>query len=271
MVVADLPLAPLTTRRPYLHPSVPVRPIHRDWNQLSPTSKLIEAQPMEIYAAMVDELDSQIGRLIRELKDLNEYDDSLIIVMSDNGAAPSEVSGSGYGPDWARACSGPFRLVKGYPTEGGIRCPCIIKVPGKKEHKISDEFASVLDLVPTFCELAHIDYPSRHREKEILPLQGASMLPYLESRRDTIHAADYGMGWELFGRAAFRRSDWKIVSIEPPFGKGPFELFNIQRDPGEAEDLSMSQPEVYREMVRGWEKYANQVQLLMSRPVAAAH
>lgn len=259
--------APTTDKRPYLHETVPVRQPHRDWDELPPALKAVEARKMEVYAAMVDALDEQFGRLIHTLKESGEYDDTLIVFMSDNGAAPSEATALGYGPDWARACTGPFRLVKGYPTEGGIRCPCIVKLPGKHAPRVSGEFSSVLDVAPTLYELAQIEYPDLHDGHTIVPLQGASMLPHLQSQDAPIHGPDYGIGWELFGRAAFRKGDWKIVSLERPYGTGIFELFDLSNDLGESEDLREARPAVYRQMISEWESYATNMNVVLSRPV----
>jgi arylsulfatase len=271
IIPEGLRIAPATRMRPYLHETVPVRQFQRDWDELPPAFQAIEASKMEVYAAMVDELDEQVGRLIRVVKELGEYDDTLILFMSDNGAAPSEVSGFGYGPDWARASSGPFRLVKGYPTEGGTRCPLIVKMPGGSAPRISAEFASVLDIAPTLYDLAQIEYPDSHGDDRIVPLQGASMLQHLKSEGVAIHEANYGIGWELFDRAAYRQGNWKIVSIEQPFGTGNFELFDLSKDPGETDDLSGAHPEVFRQMLAKWESYARDMNVIPASDVDGAN
>ena len=269
IVPAEILQAPSTPLRPYLHESVPVRPNHRDWNQLSPRAQAIEASRMEVYAAMVDVLDQQLGRLLNELRRLDMYDDSLIFFMSDNGAAPSEATGGGYGPDWAKACTGPFRLVKGYPTEGGIRSPCIVKVPGQRRGRTSNAFATVLDIAPTLYEVASAKYEATD---SVVPLEGRSMVGLLTEQSDSVHPANFEMGWELFGRAAYRVGPWKIVSVEQPFGKGTFELFDLRTDLGEATDLSNSKPEVLKRMLQRWNAYAQRVNLVPSRsfPTSAA-
>lgn len=263
LVPAGIQVARPTNQRPYLHPSVPVRPLPRAWDQLSQVEQALSASRMEVYAAMVDVLDQQIGRLLNVLDELNMTDDSVIFFMSDNGAAPSEATGGGYGPDWARACMGPFRLVKGYPTEGGIRSPCIISLPGQEHHRVTGAFASMLDIAPTCYEVAGIDLQKVPTE---LPLEGRSLLTFLNGRQQTVHAEDHGMGWELFGRGAYREGAWKIVSVELPFGKGRFELFNLRDDPGEAIDLSENNPGVLRHMVEQWNAYAKRVNLVSDRP-----
>jgi arylsulfatase len=140
-----------------------------------------------------------------------------------------------------------------------------VNKPAKSEPRVSAEFASVLDVVPTLYELAQIEYAAADSHKDVVPLMGESMLPYLEGKSDRVHDASYTMGWELFGRAAFRQGPWKIVSIERPFGTGTFELFHLDRDPGETEDVSSTHPEVLRELLGGWGSYAKQVNVLTSR------
>jgi arylsulfatase len=264
IIPAGVRVVPSTQLRPYLHETVPVRPNHRDWDQIPPSDQTVEASRMEVYAAMVDSLDQQIGRLLDVLRELEMYEDSLIFFMSDNGAAPSEAMGRGYGPDWAKACTGPFRLMKGYPTEGGIRTPCIIKFPGCNQHRMSNALASVLDIAPTLYEVAGVTYEA---DRPVAPLEGRSMVPLLAGKSEAIHPKDHGMGWELFGRAAYRLGSWKIVSIEQPFGKGHFELYDLRNDLGEANDLSDTRPDVMREMLGHWNAYADRVQLVLTRPV----
>ncbi|MCA9215091.1 MAG: arylsulfatase [Planctomycetales bacterium] len=262
IVPAGIKIAASTELRPYLHESVPVRPHHVNWNDLSPQSQAIEASKMEVYAAMVDSLDQQVGRLFDVLRELDMYDDSLICFMSDNGAAPSEATGGGYGPDWAKACTGPFRLVKGYPTEGGTKSPCIIKSPSQNQRRTSNAFASVLDFVPTAYDFAGVTVDP---VAPLAPLEGRSMMPLLTGKRSTIHPKNHGMGWELFGRGAYRLGPWKIVSVEQPFGKGQFELFDLRHDLGEANDLSDKRPDVMSVMLQRWNEYAKRVNVVSIR------
>ena len=92
------------------------------------------------------------------------------------------------------------------------------------------------------------------------------MLPYLTGRRDQIHDDDDSMGWELFGRTAFRRGKWKITWIEKPFGSSDFELFDIESDPGESLNVRSTFPDVYARMVDGFEEYARSNGIIIARP-----
>ena len=143
--------------------------------------------------------------------------------------------------------------MKGHATEGGTRVPAIITSPDKhNDARIAASFGSVLDIAPTIYDVAGVAYPQTYREHELDPLAGTSMLPYIKGSSERIHDADYSMGWELFGRAAFRRGRWKVTWIEKPFGTSEFELFDIENDPGETHNLREAHPEIYRELVDGF-------------------
>ena len=272
---------PATKRRPQLHHSPPTE-ASRSWKELSATERVYSARLMEVHAAMIESLDQNIGRLLRHLRRRHELDNTMIVFLSDNGAAPLATlpdspenhlqnvgrpgSFVGFGPEWARATTGPLRLMKGYATEGGTRVPAIIKLPGAKRHRVTDEFASVLDLAPTIYELAGASYPKTFRNQQTEELDGFSLIPYLTGKQDRIHSQGRSMGWELFGRAAFRRGKWKITWIEQPFGASAFELFDIESDPGETRDVRATFPDVYKDMVAGFDEYARTNGVIISRP-----
>jgi arylsulfatase len=283
IVPVGIPVAPAPRLRPQMDqvpPTVPFVP----WRELRASQQQYAARLMEVYAAMVECLDTEIGRLLAHLRQMEQLENTLIIFLSDNGAESMEYphfafdpgnalenlgnsdSFVGYGPDWARASSGPFRLLKGYPTEGGIRTPCIVKLPHVQSKIVCSEFVSVLDLAPTIYELTNSTHPREFRGRTVLPLMGASMMSLLQGKTQRVHAPDYGMGWELFGRAAYRKGDWKIVWVERPFGQSDFELFNLQRDPGETRDLKQSEAAIYRDLVDAWNEYAEQVGVVLARP-----
>ena len=256
----------------------------RSWQDLSAAERVYSARLMEVHAAMIESMDQQVGRLLMHLRTRGQFDNTLVIFLSDNGASSmssTEASpgnqlenvgrpGSfvGYGPEWARASTGPLRLMKGYPAEGGTRVPAIIKLPNRKQPRLTAEFASVLDIAPTIYELTGATYPKKFHDHDLLALSGVSMLPYLTDQRDRIHDDDDAMGWELFGRAAFCRGRWKITWIEKPFGPSDFELFDITADPGETRDVRKMHLDIYRQMVEGFEEYARS-QRCRDRPATA--
>jgi arylsulfatase len=243
------------------------------WKTLGKSEQRIEARKMEIYAGMVDNLDYNIGRLIQYLKDIGEYDNTFFVFLSDNGpdvfegnATPDKLnpypymgtvnSFIAYGPQWAHASSAVNSFYKGYSAEGGIHSPMIVKMPLQKEGKeISNAFVTIMDLAPTFLDLAGGTYPSTYQRRPLTPYKGSSLLPFLNKKKTYVHKEDYVMGWELFGRCAIRKGKWKITKMEPPFGKGVFELFDLQKDPTESEDLSKKYPKIYSEMLGHWKAY----------------
>ncbi len=241
------------------------------WDQLTPSQQRTEARKMELYAAMVDNLDHHVGRLIRHLKETGEYDNTLFVFFSDNGAAPSEFnrrpSGNyeqmgnvdsyiGYGPQWAHASTAAFRLCKGYATEGGTRTPMIVKLPGKQGvTAIHQDFTSVLDMAPTFLDAAGASYPGTYQDRALLPHQGTSLLPFLQRKSPHIHPATYTMGWELFGRYAVRSGNWKLTWVEKPIGSGQPELYDLGKDQGEADDLAETHPAEFQRMQDLWRSY----------------
>jgi arylsulfatase len=252
------------------------------WQELSRAKRVYSARQMEIHAAMIEVMDQQIGRLLQHLKTRQQFQNTLILFLSDNGAAslgtPPDRPGNelenlgqpgsfvGYGAEWARASTGPFRLVKGYCTEGGTRVPAIIKLPGREQHRTIQQFATVLDIAPTIYALAGAEYPESFRGHPLHRLEGKSMLPQLQGDGDAIHSDAEPIGWELFGRAAFRRGKWKITWTEKPFGLSDFELFDIDKDPGESRDLRQLHPEQFARMVADFEEYVRAKGVIIVRP-----
>lgn len=243
------------------------------WTSLNKEEQRIEARKMEIYAGMIDNMDYNIGRLVKYLKEIGEYDNTLFVFLSDNGpdvfegnATPDKMnpypymgtanSFIAYGPQWAHASSAVNSFYKGYSAEGGIHSPLIIKMPHQeKGNEIITAFTTIMDLAPTFLDIAGGTYPSSYNGKPLTPLKGASLLPLLNKKATYVHDSNYVMGWELFGRCALRKGKWKITKIEPPFGKGVFELFDIEKDPTESHDVSLQYPDKYQEMLNAWKEY----------------
>jgi arylsulfatase len=230
---------------------------------------------MELYAAMVENLDHHIGRLIDRLKERGVYDNTLIVFMSDNGAGAEDFYHTGpfvdyiqarydnsyenmgrptswisYGPQWAEAGSAPFSRYKAYTREGGIAAPLIIVGPMVAQRgSISRAYATVMDIAPTFLELAGAGYPD---DDSVRPMEGESMVALLAGGAPTVHDADY-VTTLLHGERAFiRRGPWKLVTLDPPFDESAFELFNVDDDPGETTNLAHAHPDIHRELLELW-------------------
>jgi arylsulfatase len=155
-----------------------------------------------------------------------------------------------YGLPWAEAGSAPFSRHKGYTRQGGIAASMIIA--GRSVDRsgvINDSYLTVMDLAPTFLELAGADYPS---DAGLSPMLGESMADLLAGNTHAAHDDDYTTVLYYEGRAFVRQDDWKLVNWEPPFDESTFELYNLGDDPGETTNLRESEPERYAEMVALW-------------------
>lgn len=260
------------------------------WEDLSPEERRRQARAMEVYAAMVEAVDDNIGRLIAVLKELGVYENTIVIVFSDNGANgqpmtayPGATSawlernsdnrtanlgrrGSrvSTGPGWALASMAPFRLFKTFVSEGGIRSALIVRGPGvtsggRIEHAVTD----VKDVMPTILDLAGIAHPSTVDDRDVLPLQGRSMTGLLLGRQERVHGDEEVFGYELFGWRGIRQGPWKATWIGPPVGPNAWELFNLELDPGETTDLARERPAEHERLTKLWDRYAADVGVVL--------
>ena len=264
----------------------------KPWNTLTAEEKKKEARKMELYAGMVDNLDYNIGRLIQHLKDIGEYENTFILFMSDNGAAKEDFyynenygpfirehfnddyenmgqanSFISYGPQWAEAGSSPFRYFKGYTTEGGMIAPMIMAGPSvKRKNEIHDAFLTLMDIAPSFYELAKTTYPEKVGNRDIYPLKGTSLIPFISNQTNDIHNDDYVFGLEHDSYAMIRKGNWKITNITEPFSVDNFKLYNLENDLAEIHDLKAEAPEKYAELLVEWEKYSDEVKVQIPTP-----
>ena len=254
------------------------------WDQLSPHQKRVDAKRMAVYAAMVEEMDAEIGRVVSYLKSIGEYENTAIFFMSDNGADGNTVLDEGqtrewarrhrdnsientgrpgsfaeYGPGWAQVGSTPHNMYKAFMYEGGIAVPAIFSLPeGRGQAAVSRAPAHVTDIAPTILELAGVERPgSSYRGREVALMQGTSMRPLLTGQSQTVHPV-FRRGWELNGRRAMRVGDWKIVQANKPWGSGAWELYDLSRDRAELTDLAAQQPEKLKELLAEYERYTRE-------------
>jgi arylsulfatase len=260
-------LAPDATVFPRL-PSVPA------WDDLTDEERQESARRMELYAAMVEHMDANVGQLIGYLKTTGLYDNTLIFFMSDNGpeGTPARIGppwdnsriedwGKAgtyiqYGPAWAQVSAGPLRFFKGFVTEGGIRVPLIVAGEGVQgPARIEDGVAHVMDIPATILDAAGVTHPSA-AGADVAPLQGRSLLPVLADPAAQVRGPKDWIGWELFGNRAVRVDNWKLVSLCAPYGTGEWQLFDLASDPGETRDLAAERPDIRDALARHWEEYA---------------
>jgi len=268
---------------------------------LAPEKRALLAKKMELYAGMVENLDHHVGRLIENLKQIGEYDNTIFIVFGDNGAEGTDLAESiagtpgtrdalhfatkwpnnkpenwgdpgsyvGYGPMWAQVSMTPFSQYKGWVAEGGIRNALVVSGPiiRRPAGSINHGVMHVADIMPTLLEAAGVTYPAKTTAgQQLPPLMGKSWGPMLAGRAESPRTAQDYLGWEIFGNRAVRQGDWKIRWQYKPFGKGDWELFNLANDPAERSNLATEYPEKLRHMKALWVDYvkANNV-ILPSR------
>ncbi len=254
------------------------------WEDLSEEEQQITAREMEVYAAMIEYMDNQISRIFNWLDEAGKLDNTLIVFISDNGANGGYVTNypgqteeylssfdnslenighpnsiTDMGPNWASASMTPFRLFKSFTSEGGIKAPCIIKLPKGMEssNTIIGSFAHISDLMPTFLDLAHVEHPSMSNAN-VPSMMGESLLPLLTGEVDKIHTTN-GVGYELHGNKAYFKGEWKILKLSVPHGTGDWQLYNLSSDPGEIHDLSDEYPEIKKELIQAWDEYSKNV------------
>lgn len=244
------------------------------WNTLSREEQENEAYLMETYAAMVDMVDQDIGKLVEYLKRINRYDNTIILFFSDNGAEGGVESwkasqakplpGSDprsrltYGRPWANLSNTPFRLHKLYMHEGGIASPLIAWYGDRIKNKggISDRLSNVVDIMPTCLELGGVEYPARLNNTKLSPLDGLSLLPEIKGRKSREHEALFS---QFIACRAIRTNEWKLVQQGTPSAISPdtlpWELYRIATDPTELRDLAKDHPEMVEKLSRQWDAW----------------
>lgn len=281
--------------------------ISRD-SQLSPASddwsaddnKQWEARCMEVYAAMIDNMDQGIGRIIAQLKKDNQLDSTIIFFLQDNGGCaedmgrtpkgePKELKVMGpddlqpniwppmqtrdgravrtgvgvmpgpadtyiaYGRGWANVSNTPFREYKHWTQEGGISTPLIVHwpkgIPQKQRGKLQPQPSHLIDIMATCVDVSGATYPKEFNSQTIKPMQGVSLQPALNGkslkRKEPIF-------WEHEGNRAVRDGKWKIVAKADQ----PWELYNMENDRTELNDLAQKNPQKVKELAAAWDAWA---------------
>jgi len=233
------------------------------WNELTDSQKRMEDLRMATYCAMIDRMDQNVGRLFEWLKKNGEWDNTLVIFVSDNGANPfngnpDELVEAGIlpgGPDskwemgtaWAHVANTPFRLYKRNQHEGGICAPMIMHDPagGYAPGSLSSLPVHVFDFLPTFHALA--GGTKRPEDIEGTDLSGLW--------KNGAQSRDFELKSILADHRCYRRNEWKLVSVDGQ----PWELYNIGRDRTEADNLVKKNPEVARDLEAAWDKWRDSI------------
>ena len=261
----------------------------KPWDERSLHEKRVDTRPIEIYAAMVEILDQNIGRLIDHLDAQGELENSYIIFMSDNGASavtplaypetsrewlheernmhPNHAGRAGshtyIDAEWAQVLNGPNRLFKAMMMEGGIRAPLIIAGPQVTQGAFNKQIGHISDITPSLYELAGLEAHNMPIYADKPKPRGQSLVPVWQGRTMLRDAPIFG---ELFGNSMVRDGDWKLVKMDPPFGDGDWALFDMKNDPGESENVIATHPEIAAQLQNAYEKYAEEVGIIAPQP-----
>ena len=245
------------------------------WDSLPKEKQKDLAKRMAIYAAMIDNVDQNIGRLMEYLKEKNELNNTIILFLSDNGGAiGGNVQGMNalgqrgnldaygttnsfisYGLGWANASNTPFRMYKCYVHEGGISSPLIAYWPeGIKKQKGSfiRTPTHITDIMPTILEAAGTTYPDKMKEHDIIDFPGQSLLPLIIHNGKTFNE-NRALYWEHAGNKAVREGKWKIVQIQD----GQWELYDMEEDRTEQKNLIKQYPERVERMKKMYKEWAD--------------
>ena len=261
------------------NPVEKTKPEYGRWSELSSDQKALEARRMEVYAAMVENLDFNVGRIIQYLKANDQYDNTLIFFVSDNGAEGfirgTYGAESGFdnslnavgtpqsyhyvGPRWAEVSAAPFHLWKDTAGEGATTAPAFVKLPKQQKSEAKYHgFASVLDVLPTVLEYANIPVPQdQYKGRKINTPTGYSWKSTLENKTQSIRPSNFSFADELHGSKYAKQGEWKIALQGTPYlGTGNWELYNLKYDRGETQDLAAQYPEQVEKLIQIYEQYA---------------
>jgi arylsulfatase len=266
-----------------------------EWNALSEEEKTFQASKMAAHAAMVDRLDQGTGWILRALRETGQLDNTLILVLSDNGSSPElpkewgpgldrpsetrdgrtihydgfkqpgpETTFAGIGPAWASATNTPFRYWKAEQYEGGAHTPCIAHWPaglGAEPGTFTEQTGHVIDVLPTCLDLAGVEAPDEYNGHAIRSSDGKSLLPVLRGKEREGHDRIY---FEHLEGKAMLEGRWKIVTLQAE--NDPWRLYDLAEDPTETRDLSSARPERTAAMVEHWRAWARAVGVASLQP-----
>lgn len=260
------------------------------WEELPPERRELYARYMAVYAAMIEHVDESLGRLRTALEELGEWDDTLLLFTSDNGASrEGETSGTTsyfthlggdvdidrdlarleliggpqvmahYPQGWAMACNTPFRLYKTTTHAGGRQVPMIVSWPRRitDPGAIRTQFGHLSDVLPTVLDVLDLAPPTERRGRRVKQPQGTSLLPIIDEPDAPV--AHTEQLFELGGNRGYVREGWEIVSLHAPFtgfSDDEWELYDLDADPTETTDLATAHPGRVAELAAAWDEAA---------------
>ena len=265
------------------------QPVAEPWSALSPQEQRHYARAQEIYAGMIEYMDMSVGRILDYLEASGELENTVVVFMTDHGASASEYgvdtgrnpraagpsptedvdnslenfgrpnSWIDHGRGFAEAATAPFKYQKGTLSEGGLRAASFVyHPPAITGGAVSDAFMTVMDILPTFMDIAGSEHPGAgpFRDRRINAIVGRSAWPHLTGESAAVHPPTAATGWTQNATGALIRGSYKIINQRHPgggMGVGPWQLYDLATDPGERLDLAAQHPELVAEMVAEWE------------------
>jgi len=250
------------------------------WDSLNDEDRQLQQRIMEIYASMTEHLDLEIGRLLRHLDEQGALDNTLILVINDNGAQgggsfggpasyrrdrefDNRIDNIGAGSSWANMGQGwadgvtaPFRDGKSSVYEGGLRVAAFAKWTGATEAaSINRQILTMMDVMPTLLELAGASHPApQFNGRLVLPMRGRSFASLLRGEQSPVHGPGDAIALSSAGKHFMYRGDWKILKMQD----SDWELYNLADDPYERTNLADSNPELMHDLLADFQLQAEQ-------------
>jgi arylsulfatase len=239
----------------------------KNWDELNIAEKDSFDLRMAIYAAQIDRMDKGLGKIFHKIKEMGEWENTLIMFLSDNGGSHEDPRGwltdngplgssgcqQGYLRSWANVSNTPYRLYKHWVHEGGISTPLIAHWPDRiVGHRIDNQVGHIMDIMATCLDVTGVEYPHTWEGNKIIPLKGKSLLPVFLHKQRKGHQELF---WEHEGNRAVRQGNWKLVSKYP---ENVWRLYDLSIDRAEMNDLSQLYREKTRKLIKEYELWSDQ-------------
>ena len=275
----------------------PLNPGVQPWEEFPADERSLLARLQETYAGFLEHTDAEVGRLVDQLAEIGQLDNTLIVLLSDNGASPeggptgainlrkhmvyeaespqvgiqnlekigSEMAYNHYPTGWAQVSNTPLKWYKKNVHGGGVRAPLIVNWPGRISNpgQLRHQYHHVIDIAPTLYEIMNIEAPTQYKGVSQLPVHGVSMKYTLADFQSP--TTKESQIFELLGDRAIWHQGWKAVSRHPKgrdFDLDQWELYHLAEDFSEVSDLAKQHPKKLEELVALWWAQADQYGVL---------